>query len=352
MQANTAKRCVKLITLIVFIAICMNQYAVEVIKSYELNFDCEIAFFLINDVCAAWEAQKETLYIFKGKKSVKTLKLRKGQGPGDFKVVSNIISTDRHFVLWDRMNRRFSNYSMDWEFESIKKFPNLFLFFPVGFNEKNIIARWNTLVRVKKGSEIIEKIGIINERGEDEIIYKAKGFFNDQGRINYDRPHLSASVSGDRLYYAINQDYKVYMVSLNEEKFPVQTVIDRKYKPREWDKKCEDLQWEIFKKPQQPPKKIYPANIPPLFTIFARGELIGVVTNEGIVDKKTKIDFFRNHKYIGSCEIPLLFTQHFVFPSFLMFRPGIDFQGGFLYTLHYSDDEEGTYKIISWEINF
>jgi hypothetical protein len=80
--------------------------------------------------------------------------------------------------------------------------------------------------------------------------------------------------------------------------------------------------------------------------------LLVVVTNEKIHLRKAKVDVFKYERYIGSIEIPLIYSQYFIFPFCWpqYFPTGTYLQGNRLYTFHYDAGEE-RYKIIRHTLN-
>lgn len=94
-----------------------------------------------------------------------------------------------------------------------------------------------------------------------------------------------------------------------------------------------------------------PDIVPPLFEIQMDEEFTAVITNESIQRDLTKIDIWEKNKYLGSVEIPILYTQNFVFPPIFNFPTGICLQGGKLYSLHY-DLEKDLYRVCTWKLKF
>ena len=117
-----------------------------------------------------------------------------------------------------------------------------------------------------------------------------------------------------------------------------------------WKKEYEDIQWDVFRKPQRITGHDYPDYVPPLFAIAASGELLAAVTNQKIESRQAVIDIFRRGEYAGSVEVPLLYQQYLIFPSFLNFPANIYLFDHSLYTLHYFADLE-VFKIIKWNIS-
>jgi len=344
---------IKICLAVLLFSIYYHQHAIEISKSMELDFETETSFFVVDNSLAVWDSANLELSIFKDKLLVKKLKLNKGEGPQDFRVMSNIISTKKHFIIWDHILRRYSFYSKDWKFEKIKKIATLGFFHPLAVvDDSHYLAMWNNFEKHKKGSTIYQNVGIVDDNKVIKVLHKIGGPFNEKGILNYDRPHLIVSLSANKLYFAGNQEYKVYMAPLKKNKIlfkEAKKCIERKYIPCKWDSQCTNLQWIVSRKPQRPQKIKYPENIPPIFAIVSSDELTGVVTNELILQEKTKIDFFKNNQYVGSCKIPILYMQYYVFPSWLYFTPGIVLNGNTLYTYHYLKNEE-IYKIIKWKI--
>ena len=355
MKSEHAALTSSLLLALLLLSLGSFQLAIEVKKTMEWDFENEITFFLLEDnSLAVWNSVDMDLSIFKDKEVIKHLKVTKGQGPQDFSVMSNILSTPNHYLIWDHMLRRFSFYSKEWKFEKIKKMSTLRFYHPLAIiNDSHYLAMWNNFEKHQKGSSIYQNIGIVDDNKKTVIIHKTGGAFNDSGTLNLDRPHLITSLSEKKLFVADNNRYKVFMtpIKANEIRLTEKIkYIERDVSPIKWNDQCTNLQWEISKKPQTPPKIKYPDNIPPLFSIASSGDMVAVVTNERILQNQSKIDFFKGQQYVGSIEIPLLYAQYFIFPSWLYFKPGIILKGNDLFTLHYFDDED-VFQIIKWKVN-
>lgn len=328
---------------------CESLHAIKIKKVSHINYDYEVAFFLVDEDILIWDAKNFQLSVYRNHVPIKTLKLNKGQGPQDVQVLSNIISDADHYIIWDRRQRRFTFFNKNWEYKKVEKLPLMGNASPLAVNNKNYLFLWSDFLKTSKGSEIIQNIGIISPDGNKSSLKKSTGLFNNMGAINYDRPLLIAVYAKSSLYYANIQDYKVYAIDFKKKAQPI--CLKKDVKPIKWQDRFSELQYEIIKKPTAVPKSVYPAYLPPIFTILVNGDILAVVSNQAIMQKKSVIDFFKKGKYLGNVEIPMIFNQYFIFPSPFYFNPGICLKGNFLYTFNY-DIEEDLYEIITWELQF
>jgi signal peptidase I len=359
------------------------QNALELKKEREWSFDREVQFYILervapaaDDVTKRYSLQKKSshenktstnnsiegkLHVWLGKtlyeysenteKKIK-FKMRKGEGPGDCLIVNKIAYYDGQYVVWDRRLKRMTYFSEEGKLIGTERFKTLLFPALVGKTGDNYIFKWNIFEGRRSSRFITEQVVMVNgKKKEDQKVLAAYTGKLNKGEVgNFDRPSLLHSLSGKKFYYAKNLEYKIYVMDLNKPEPAPSLFIAKENKPLKWEKKYEDLQWEISRKPRRKTELNYPPYVPPLFAIAASGDLLAAVTNEQVGKRKSVIDIFRRGKYLGSAAIPLLYEQYFIFPTFLNLPTNVYLSDHSLYTLHYFDDLE-VYKIIKWRID-
>lgn len=341
-----------LILLTFFISIGnYHIYAFEISRSFEINFDYEVTFFDVGGQIIVWDANASKIFIYEENKLTKTINADKGQGPQDFQLVSAVLVNLDQYYIWDRMQKRFSIYKKNWDPVEIKPLRNISAnSLPLGITGKGFLFTWNEIVKHEKGSTMSNNIGVINANGQKNSFYKISAPFNKMGYVNYDRPILITTFSNTgKLYFAHNNDYKIYTIDLNSQDPKPSLVIEKKVKAIPWRKDFEELQWEILTKSPHDPEYIYPGYLPPLFSLAANDDIVAVITNESLHEKKTVVDFFKDGKFLGMAKLPLLCSQYLVFPSFLCLPPQAFLGKDYLLTFSY-DTKTENFKIIKWQI--
>lgn len=338
---------ISIFVLVILWCFSIYQNALELKKEYEWNFAGETQFFILDGKLHVWTGK--SLFIYpENKKREEIIKMGKGEGPGDCLLVNRIISYQGQYILWDRRLMRMSFFSKNGKLISTEKFKLPILSTFIGKVKGSYIFKWHTFSGVKNRRYINEQVGLV--KGEKKkILFKVPGRWNKGRNLNYDRPFLLDSFANNKLYYAKNQEYKIYLMDLSENDPVSSLFILREKKPIKWNQGYADLQWDILKKPPRIPEYNYPEFVPPLFAIAASGELLVAVTNEKIAKRKAVIDIFQKKKYIGSAVIPILHQQYLIFPAFQNFPAEVHLHNNSLYTFHYFTDLE-IYKIIKWEI--
>lgn len=326
-------------------------YAFKIFKLFEINFDYEVTFFDTGDEIIVWDSNSTKIFIYKENKLTKTICANKGQGPQDFEIVSSVLLNHDQYYVWDRMLKRFSIYKKNWDPIEIKVLPNMPSYSSLmGIADKDFLFTWNEIVKYEKGSKISNNIGLINANGLRNSFYNISGEFNKMGKINYNRSILITAFSHtDKLYFASNNDYKIYTIDLISKTPTPLPVIEKKVKPIPWRKDFEELKWEITTKSPHDPQCIYPEFLPPLFSISANANMVAIISNELLHEKKTVVDFFKDGKFLGTAKLPLLYSQYVVFPSFLCLPPDVFVGKDYLLTFFYDTNEEN-FKIIKWKI--
>lgn len=326
-------------------------YAFTISKSYEINFDYEVTFFDTGNQIIVWDTNTSKIFIYEENKLTKTINANKGQGPQEFEIVSSVLLDIDQYYVWDRMLKRFSIYKKNWDPVEIKVLRNIpFFSLPMGITNKGFLFTWNEIVKHKKGSTISNNIGVINTDGIKNSYYKISGAFNKMGCVNYNRPILITAFSNTgKLYFANNNDYKIYTIDLNSKAPTPSLVIEKRVKPIPWQKGFEELQFENTTRSPHDPKYIYPEFLPPLFSLSANANMVAIVSNESLIEKKTVVDFFKDGKFLGTAKLPLLYSQYAVFPSFLCLPPDVFLGKDYLLTSFY-DTKEENFKIIKWKI--
>lgn len=325
--------------------------ALEIRKEFDIDFDYEVAIFWIDEHLIAWDSKKAEILVFQNNSLNKSIKMNKGQGPGDFQVINSIFSTPDNILIWDRYLRRISSYSKDWRFIEIEQFHLLGMACPIGKLDNDYLFQWSDFNTDKKGSKVVRNVGLINKDKTNTALYHTAAYFNYHGKLNYDCPISVVSFSDPYLYYASNRDYTIYALDLRKKDSSPVKIIHKKNKSIKWGKKIADLQWQVIKKNSNLPESIYPKFVPPIFCLISSGDMVGIVTNELIEEKKAAIDIYRCNKFLGRLVIPMLYIQHYVFPSYFYFSDGILWDKEKLYTLHYESNSE-KFKIIKWNIKY
>lgn len=338
-----------LIGIIILSSLPLN--AVTAQKVSELKFDYEISLFILDDQLVIWDTNTFQILIYRENKLLKTVKLGKGQGPRDFLILNSILSTSQYFILFDRMQSRISYFDKNWNFLKIERLSLPKISFAIGNFQDKFIFQWNDYVRHPKGIEITQNIGVANGRGEKFSFEKMNAQFNTNGRLNYERPFLVASHSNGTVYYANNQEYKVYSIDLKKTNPTTQLYFQKNTKSIPWKSQLNNLRDEIYGKLKTEIKFVYPNFIPPIFSIIASEDVVGVVTNENILKKQTVIDFYKKGQFKGKLELPLIPSQHSVTPPIFFFNTGIALNKDYLYALIY-DSNEDVFKVIKWKIVF
>ena len=325
------------------------QNALELKKECEWSFDGGPQLFIFDGKLHVWAGR--SLYLYpENKEKELIVRMKKGEGPGDCLIVNKVDYHEGQYIFWDRWLKRMTFFSKEGKLIRTQRFKMPMLPILIGKVEDNYIFKWSAFQGMKSSRLIIEQVGAI--KGEDKkILVEVKGKLNKGKIVNSDRPMLIYSFSDNKLFYAKNREYIINVMDLLK-KNPVSSLYASKdYRPLKWKEEYADIQYDIFNKPQRIPEYRYPDYVPPLFALAASGDLIVAVTNEQIEKRKAVIDVFQKGKYMGSAEIPLLYQQYFIFPSFLNFPPDIQLYQRSLYTVHYFDDLE-VYKIIKWKISF
>lgn len=323
-------------------------HPLEIEKEFQLRFDAEVSFFLVDGGLVVWDDSKMEFLYYKDGTLAKTTKVNRGQGPGDFRIVINLLNTSDGYMVWDRYSRRFTAFSRDWKLGAIKKMPGIGFGLPLGFVKDRVAIQWNAFSKKSTGRGITQHAGVLE--GEKKISFHAvPGPLTRGTHHSLNRPFLVSALDGDMLYYAETDKYTVYRINAAGKKPAAQTYIKREWKSQKWPEALSELQWDVHKKPVDPPKLDCPAYIPPLFCLSARDGRLAVATNERIMEKRTVIDIFENGRLAGSVDIPLLFMQYTVFPNWLYFSPGLEIDKDHLYTLH-CDEEEGDFSVVRWKI--
>jgi len=274
--------------------------------------------------------------------------LKKGEGPGDFRIIQNLILHKDTYYFWDRGLMRMTTFSRDWKRLDIQKIVISQMSGHLGKSSKGHLFKWSRGDRGKKGRYLIEQIGFINGK-KREVLTNSRGLFAKEKAMNYCRPHPIYTLSGNTLYYAVNNEYKVYTIDIESKKPKPRLVAKSDQEPIKWQESLQELQYEVIRRPARAGEQIFPEYVPPLFQIAAHGDWLAVVTNRQILNSKTQVDLFNKGKYTGSVTLPLLYQQYFVFPSFLNFPPDFYIHNNALFTLHYNTGKD-EYKISKWRL--
>jgi hypothetical protein len=236
------------------------------------------------------------------------------------------------------------------------KFPSLRRFAGfLGVVENQYIFRWGTTARSPARMQLTEHVGIVDEKQMKALINIPAGEWRKQEYLNDDRPIPIVVLSGNIIYYGTNREYRINKIRITGSKTEHIQTIQRQVHPIKLTDDLKQLKYEVLSQSYQTPKpkEKYPSYVPPLVDIAADNDLLVVVTNEKIHSRKAKVDVFKNEEYIGSIELPLIYSQYFIFPfSWPYYFPtGTYLQGNQLYTYHYDEGEE-RYKIICHTLIF
>jgi hypothetical protein len=345
---------IKQIFIILFLGITLNIFSIQVNKDFEIPYDYEISPFLVADNICILDAY--SLKIYNDAKNVRTIQFRKGEGPGEFLVVQKIYSRGKYGYIWDRLLFRLSVFTGDWKLDRMIKFPSLRRFAGfLGIVDNQYFFRWGTTERSPARMHLTEHVGIVDENQMKALINIPAGEWRKQEYLNYDRPIPVVALTGNIIYYGTNREYRINKIRITGSKTEHIQTIQRQVRPIKLTDDLKKLKYEILSQSYQSPesKEKYPSYVPPLVDIAADGELLVVVTNEKIHLKKAKVDLFKKGTYIGSIQLPLIYSQYFIFPfSWPYYFPtGTYLHGNRLYTFHYDEGEE-RYKIIRHTLNF
>jgi hypothetical protein len=344
------------IFIILLLGIPLTIFSIEVNKDFEIPYDYEVSPFLVADNICIWDTGSYCLKIYNDAKTFRTIRFRKGEGPGEFLVVQKIYSQGKYGYIWDRLLFRMSVFTGDWKLDRVIRFPSLrrttgFL----GMVDNQYFFRWGTADHSPGRVQLTEHVGIVDEKQMKALIDIPAGELRKQEYLNYDRPIPIVVLSGNFIYYGTNREYRIDKTRIAGSKIEHIQTIQRQVRPIKLTDDLKQLKYEVLSQSNQSPKpkEKYPSFVPPLVDIAADGELLVVVTNEKIHLRKAKVDVFKNGIYIGSIELPLILSQYFIFPfSWPHYFPtGTYLQGNRLYTYHY-DERDERYKIIRHTLIF
>lgn len=344
---------IKKIFIILFLGIPLTIFSIEVNKDFEIPYDYEVAPFLVaGNICIRDGC---SLKIYNDAKTFRTIRFRKGEGPGEFRLVQKIYSSGKYFYIWDRLLFRLSVFTSGWKLDRMIKFPSLRRFAGfLGVVENQYFFRWGSTERSPARVQLTEHVGIVDENQMKALINIPAGEWRKQEYLNYDRPIPIVVLSGNIIYYGTNQEYRINKIRIAGSKTEHLETIQRQVRPMKLTDDLKQLKYEVLSRVYQSPKprEKYPSFVPPLVDIAADGDLLVVVTNEKIHLRKSNVDVFKNGRYIGSIELPLIYSQYFIFPfSWPYYFPtGTYLQGNRLYTFHY-DEREERFKIIRHTLN-
>ncbi len=373
-KKRTKKTTITFLAILIFLGWSIALHSLELKKEHEWEFFGETQFFVLENQVHVWSFADRALYLYPVKGERKTIfTMGQGEGPGDCLLVNRVLFDGQHYLAWDRRLMRISTFSRSGKYINSEKIIVPILSAFIGQKDGGYLFKWNSFDGPRGRRRTTEQITLVEEKGKKKsILVSMAGIFNKGETLNYDRPHLLYARAGNKLYYADNREYKIYQIDITGKE-PVSSpsvYATREYERVQWQKKHEELQWEILKKPRKLPEVDYPAYLPPLFAIAVSdtgmnkdtatgmgtkkgadipGPLLAVVNNARIGEKKAVIDIFRGGRYLGSGVIPILHRQHFIFPFIQAFPPEIYLSRDALYTVHYFSDEE-VYKIIKWRI--
>ncbi len=347
------KRC---FLLLILGAMATATWAVEAKKLYEIPFDYEILPFFVDGKPAAWDLEQGCLFIYDRGKLFRKQPMPRGEGPGEFKTLQNIVFDGTHYHAWDKLYFRMSLYSVDWKLIKTVKMTSMRLFGDfTGIMDGRYVFRWATLSTTPAKTEVTEHLGFVDEKKMIPWLDFPKGDFRTGKVANFSRPYPIMAVTGNTVYHAVNTRYRVSKMTLVKGRLEPMGVIERMVTPVKLTEKLKNLQNEVLsgdnRWPPGAPKNIYSKYLPPLIDLAADGDLLAVVTNQKLLQKKAKVDIFKNGAYKGSIEIPCIYYQYFLFPSALpgYFPSGTHLKDNQLFTFHY-DEEDDQYKIICHRI--
>jgi hypothetical protein len=283
----------KQIFIIIFLGIPLTIFSIEVNKDFEIPYDYEVAPFLADgNICIR---DGYSLKVYNDAKTFKTIRFRKGEGPGEFLVVQKIYSRGKYCYIWDRLLFRLSVFTGDWKLDGMIKFPSLRRFAGfLGIVDNQYLFRWGTTERSPARVQLTEHVGIVDEKQMKALIDIPAGEFRKQENLNYDRPIPIVVLSGSIIYYATNRQYRIDKIRITGSKTEHIQTIQRQVQPIKLTDDLKQLKYEVLSQSSQSPqpKEKYPSFVPPLVDIAADGELLVVVTNEKIHLKKALFTVF------------------------------------------------------------
>ncbi|MCP4149541.1 MAG: hypothetical protein GY757_17475 [bacterium] len=328
--------------------------AVDAKIIYQIPFDYEMNIHLIDGNPYVCDFNEHCIMVYDKGKLLRKLPIPRGEGPGEFKTLQNIVFDGKHYHVWDRTFFRMSLLGSDWKLANTIKITSLQRFSSfLGQVGQRYLFLWATTKRSPTRLDITEHLGFVDDKTVTPLLDLPTGKFRTGRTLNLARSFPIVTLSGNVLYHAVNNEYRIHKVRLVNGRVEKAGVIVSKMpvaKIKLTDK-LKNLQDIVFPKVNRKPT--YPEYLPPLIDLAADGDLLAVVTNELLNRKIAKVDLFKGGAFKGSIEIPILYFQYGLFPTmFPVYYPtGTYLDGKRLFTFHY-DEEEDQYKLVCRSLIF
>ncbi len=323
---------------------------VSVVEKGQVTFETEVVFYPLDGGIVATQPESKVyrVWIYDRDLTLKReFQLRRGEGPGDVKIVKGIVADGDKIYVWDDGLRRMNIFTRDWKFIEFKPIPSM--------KRALLIARWEGLdvfewgdFTAKKGKRLmIDCVGVW-DGDKKNVAAKAEGEWVVKGKYNDSRDHMVSCFYNGDFYTTPNTDYKISVFKADGGTFAKTGLMERELKTAAWSEKCEELMMALL---PQTFKAEFPDRVPPIFEIIANDEFVGVLTNTSILRYKTAIDLWQKGEYKGSIEIPIIYAQRFIFPSAMHIPTGIYLRGDTLWALHYNEEDDA-FNIVKRTIKF
>jgi hypothetical protein len=323
---------------------------VSVSENCRVSFETEVVYYPLDEGIVATQPESKVYNVSIYDKDL-TLKRRfqwrRGEGPGDVKIVKGIVAEGDKIYVWDDGLRRMNVFTRDWKFVEFKKIPSM--------KRALLLHRWQNMdvfewgdFTAKNGKQLmVDCIGVWDGTAK-HIVASATGPWVVKGKYNDSRDHMVSCFVDGNFYTTTNTAYDISVFKAGGTDFTKTGQLRREVKTADWSKKCEDLMMQLL---PQTFKAEFPDKVPPVFEILANDKCVAVLTNEAILQYKTTIDVWQKGDYKGSVKIPIIFSQRFIFPSAMHIPSGVYLRGDTLWALHYNEEDDA-FNIVKRTIKF
>ncbi len=338
----------RVMILMLMVAMAASLLAgVEIMEVGRLTFETEVVFYPLEGgiVATRPEGQVYKFWIYQGLQLQREFELRKGEGPGEVKIVKGIIEEGDKIYVWDGGLRRLNVFDRDWKFIRFTSMPKMGSALFIGRFKGVNVFKWGEFDSKNGDRFIVDCAGIVD--GDNRVAAaKTEGKWAVQNKLNNDRSFLVSEFSDGRFYTASNTEYKISVSTTDGSSLAPAGLLEKKSEKTSWSGAHQKLAIKLLPTTF---KALNPAYVPPLFEIVSSGDTVAVVTNESVLRHKTAIDVWEKGAFVGKVEIPIIFTQRFLFPSAMHLPSGIYLRGDTLWTLHFDEDDD-EYNIVQWKI--
>jgi hypothetical protein len=316
------------------------------------EFEYEVTPFVVNNRVLVWDYNAKQLIVYDEKNAFsKRIPINSGQGPGEMRVLSNVIFFSDKYYLWDRLQRRFAIYNKNWKFIEMKSYFRMSNAFPMYIDSSSVIfkrSHFSSELGKRSVNRCVSSFDI--EMNEVQIVCSSE-FFAINGRLNLDRSIMVSVINQNKLYFADNNKYEIRSIDLENPSKPSCLFISKMIKQIPWEESMEKIRWEVLKKPQNSLPEIFPDYLPPIYDVACSDVMFAVVLNTGVLERETDIDLYHlNGKFIGKLKIPIIWNQYVsLFPTDFYFPTGFGIKGNDVITIVYNAERD-IYEIEKWKI--